>query len=94
MTFIYTCSVEKLLSNRRRVFGISRCMLSTLSSLKVIASEYPQLCHGSVAHKLGGDVFLQKIKLTLYEAVFSLVSYGNQAALQSDTVCVSSDCNF
>lgn len=55
--------------------------LSTLSSLKVIASEYPQLCYGSTAYKLGRDFFFpQKIKLTFYQAVFSLVSYGNKAA--------------
>lgn len=38
--------------------------LSILSSLKVIASEYPQLCYRSIAHRLQGDIFWQKLKLT------------------------------
>lgn len=42
----------------------------------------------------GRGFFLAKDKADFFQAVFSLVSYGNKTEPQYNIVCVSSPCNF
>lgn len=61
--------------------------------LKVIFPEYPQLSY-DLQHSNWEGTFLAEDKADFFQAVFSLVSYGNKTEQQYNTVCVSSTCNF
>lgn len=56
--------MKSFLLTEGEYLAFSDVCLGILSSLKVIASEHPQLCYGSIAYKLGGEFLWQKIKLT------------------------------